>query len=389
MNAADACDHPLPSVVIPHQRHIYIPHPCFCYFQSQSNTQSVREALREGKRAASAASSSSSSSSGARARPIDAAEAKRGRVDVATVADWGSGAHAELGELRVKSIEARFDGAADAGAGPLSAQLARRLAQLEAGGALRLADGGRPLPPFERWSFAPRRYAAYLADATAAHAALEAALAAAAAGGHGGGDDAAGAAVGVSPGIRAALAQLGPGSGLHRGAELRADLEALLAAQPQLSGSGGGSNSSLAAPSGNSAALCRYVAQLGDAARSRAGSQPERDRAGLRLWACAYSLLASFQSLGARVGAAAAERSGAAAAGALRAYMHYPGLAARGGGGGSGGGGGRADPAAALVAAVNAAGEALTAAEREAVCDELARAFPKAALLVAPLAHED
>ncbi|KAI8477162.1 MAG: hypothetical protein J3K34DRAFT_515843 [Monoraphidium minutum] len=324
------------------------------------------------------------------ARPVDPREASRGRLDVATVKDWGSGSPGDLGELAVLGVATRFDAAADR---PLSVQLARLLEQLEAQGALKLADGGRPLPPFQRWSLTRARYAQYLSDLAAAHGALEAALAAAlAAAGPGSG----GGAVGPSAPVAAALGRLGCGCGLHRAEQVAADLTALVAAQARGDGGGapgsgtnssggssGGSGAPAAgapAPDGGATALAAYVSQLGAAASSPASSAAERDRAALRLLAAAYSLLAAFLSVGARVGAAAAERAGAAAAGALAAYTQYPGLEGGGGGG---------DPAAALVAAVDAAGADLTPEQRQVVFDELPRAFPKAALLVAALAHED
>jgi hypothetical protein len=62
------------------------------------------------------------------ARPVDPREAARGRLDVATVKDWGSGAPAELGDLAVTALRTRFDAAADR---PLSVQLALLLEQLE------------------------------------------------------------------------------------------------------------------------------------------------------------------------------------------------------------------------------------------------------------------
>jgi hypothetical protein len=270
-------------------------------------------------------------------------------------------------------------------------------------GGLRLADGGRPLPPFERWSFSAGRYRQYLADAAAAHCGLEAALAAVAGGGSNPDD-----AAGPSEAVARALKQLGPASGLQRGAALRRDLAAMLAAPVGRGATDNGSSSSSSSssrpaagapagppsppqPSGNAGALASYMAGLAKAARSPAEAVDGRDRAALRLLACAYSLLASFQSLGVRVGAAAAERAGAAAAGALAAYTDYPGL-----GGGepasgdsSGSSSSSKDPAAVLVARVDAAGQELSAEQRSVVFDELPRAFPKAALVVAALAYED
>ncbi|GBF98845.1 hypothetical protein Rsub_11449 [Raphidocelis subcapitata] len=334
------------------------------------------------------------------ARPIDPAEAARGRVDIATVKDWGSGVPDELGDLRVTGVRpGAFDSSPNR---PLSAQLADLLAQLEARGGLRLADGGRPLPPFERWSFTATRYRQYLADAAAAHGGLEDALAAALGGGSNSAA-AAGGAPGPSEAVAAALQQLGPVSGLHRSAALQRDLAAMLgadggsggeAANGGSSSSGGSSSNSrpAAAPlqaTGNAGAFASYMASLAKAACSPGDAPEARDRAALRLLACAYSLLASFHSLGVRVGVGAAERAGAAAAGALAAYTDYPGLDGGEGGGGDSASAGRADPAAVLVARVDAAGRGLSVEQRSIVCDELPRAFPKAALIVAALAHED
>lgn len=90
----------------------------------------VKQALRLERQAASAASS-------AAARPIDSKEAARGRIDVATITDWGGGGAGaggggastpKLGDLRVKSVETRFDASGDR---PFSAQLATLLQQLE------------------------------------------------------------------------------------------------------------------------------------------------------------------------------------------------------------------------------------------------------------------
>jgi hypothetical protein len=255
-------------------------------------------------------------------------------------------------------------------------------------GALRLADGGRPLPPFKAWSFTPARYCQYLADMAAVHGAVEEAV-----GGAAGGQ----ASCSPSAAVTAALAHLGPSSGLHRGEQLRQDLAAMQQAVPAATASSSSNDSSSgskaplpASAGGSSVAFAAYMRQLSATAVSAAASGEERDKAALRLLACAYSLLSTFHSLGTRVGAAAAERSGAAAAGALRSYMDYPGLKSEGGAGAGGGGGGRGrDPAAALVAAVDAAGAALSPAQCQAVYDEIQRCFPKAALMVAALAHED
>jgi len=183
--------------------------------------------------------------------------------------------------------------------------------------------------------------------------------------------------------VLTALKQVEAASGLHRGQQLQADLAAMHKAAAGASSSSPTSNSGKSAagtvqPGGSSAAFASYMQQLATTARSHAATQEERDRAALRLFACAYSLLSSFHSLGARVGASAAERSGAAAAGALRCYTDYPQLAVS-----------KQDPAAALVAAVDTAGAGLSVEQKLVVYDELPRCFPKAALMVAALAHED
>jgi hypothetical protein len=71
-------------------------------------------------------------------RPIDPAEAAKGRLDVATVKDWGSGDPGALGDLKVTKMSTTFDAAADL---PLSVQLARLLEQLEVGAGF-LGGGG-------------------------------------------------------------------------------------------------------------------------------------------------------------------------------------------------------------------------------------------------------
>ena len=362
-------------------------------------------------------------------RKVDAQEAARGRVDTAIVEDWGGGQPAALGDLRVQRVIAGFDAASNR---PLSAQLASLLQQLEvrhtplcawkveclarrggsgdccstaagrshrltsasttgitphdlqAQGVLRAASGGKPLPPFQSWAFAPRQYRQYLADMSAAHTALAAAMSSllqhVQSAAHGG--------AGISEQVGTAIAALGPGSGLHRAAHLEADATAMTAAAAAaaaaaevLAGSEGqrraGVGSAVPPPSESATAFAEYMLQLAKTAGSAAFDAAERDAAGLRLLACAYSCLASFHSLGTRVGAAAAERSGAAAAGALTAYTAYPQLLPG------------TTPAAALVAAVDAAGAALSTAQKSVVYEELARAFPKAALLVAPLAAAD
>ena len=146
------------------------------------------------------------------APPVDAATAARGRVDVVAVESWAAGA--DVGELKVKrfspDVKEEGNGAA-ATPSPLYETLARRLATLQASGALtRPRAPGQPqraaLPPFEAWAWEAGRYASFLAATAALHAALDAALATAVGGG------------GSTAGAPAALARLGPASALARGA---------------------------------------------------------------------------------------------------------------------------------------------------------------------------
>lgn len=313
-------------------------------------------------------------------RPIDPQEAARGRLDMATVKDWGSGDPGQLGELQVTGMKTRFDPSADR---PLSVQLALLLEQLEAQGSMRLADGGQPLPPFDRWSFTRERYLQYLADMAEVHLALERAVMGLTEGSNEGGTGV--ARLGTQ--VQLALRLLGPSCGLYRGQQLQHDLEVLHSATSsgaagasgsQSNKSGTGSIATVAA-GGSSKAFAAYISQLATAAQSPAASPDECDRAALRLLACAYSLLASFHSSGTQVGAMAAERSGAAAASALSCYTDYPGLT----------GDGASNPAVALVSKVDAAGAALTIPQRQVVFEELPRCFAKAALLIAALAFED
>jgi hypothetical protein len=288
------------------------------------------------------------------AAPVDATAAARGRVDFVKVADWGSGRMEDLGELRVAGGGAAAPTLrADA---PLHEQAARRLQAAEASGALAVARpaGAPPLPPFERWAFAEAHYAQHLADLLAAHAALEAALARGAA-----------AAGGRAPALAAALRALGPAGGLARGAAIAADLEALTPP---------GGAPPAAAP--NAAALARSLAALAERAErgAAAGDAGELSAAGAALLAAAYALLLALLSSGMRFGAAATERLRLFERGAVATYSEFPPDVPQ--------------PLEALVAAVNAAGAALSEAEREAFLAEAPAAMRRASLLLEALARE-
>ena len=68
-------------------------------------------------------------------RPVDAAEAGRGKVEYVQVKDWGSGEPDDLGNLRVQSARQTF-----AAGQPFYDQLARHLEALQAQGGIAAAQ---------------------------------------------------------------------------------------------------------------------------------------------------------------------------------------------------------------------------------------------------------
>ncbi len=131
------------------------------------------------------------------------------------------------------------------------------------------------------------------------------------------------------------------------------------------------------APSGNCTAFAQYLHKLGAAAAAAASTPAERDAATLKLLACAYSVHVSHLTGGVRIGAAASERLQLLERGAVATYTDYPGLSAQD------------EPVGVFSSCVDAAGDCLNAAQREAVCEELPGAFVKAGLVLSALAHED
>mmetsp|Transcript_4578 Transcript_4578/g.9869 ORF Transcript_4578/g.9869 Transcript_4578/m.9869 type:complete len:543 (-) Transcript_4578:476-2104(-) len=120
-------------------------------------------------------------------RPIDSQEAARGKLDIVTVKNWGSGDVNRLGDLQVSDLQEGLyqEGSGEGtrapdGRGPTSffAKLAKELQLAEARGSAALS--GPPPPPFQRWSFSQARYMQYMSDCLAVHQALEQALQAAA-----------------------------------------------------------------------------------------------------------------------------------------------------------------------------------------------------------------
>ena len=314
------------------------------------------------------------------APPVDAATAARGRVDVVAVESWAVGA--DVGELKVKrfspDVKEEGNGAA-ATPSPLYETLARRLATLQASGALtRPRAPGQPqraaLPPFEAWAWEAARYASFLAATAALHAALDAALATAVGGG------------GSTAGAPAALARLGPASALARGAAAAADAAALAAR--------GDPPPAPIPPS--IAASCRQLEEAGRRARAEAAdaaagsSPPPSFKATHRLFAAAYALHVTHLTTGMRIGAAAAPALGLFEAGAVALYRDYPEnlpLATAGPRLPPASPGKRSvDPLRSFRAAVDAAGADLGVEGRAGVEAALADALLAAAELYEPLA---
>lgn len=285
---------------------------------------------------------------------MNADEASRGRVSYVRVKDWGSGKAEDVGELQVESASQTFSAEA-----PFYEQVARRLELLQAEGALAVAQpaGAAPLPPFERWAFDEAHYVQHLADLLAVHAALEAAIARAQ------------AALQRGEGERLnsladTVTLFGVAQGLARSEHIAADLAAIVE-----------SSVNREAPPAlpNAAAYASYITQT--AAQCERGEGAE-DMAGAaaKLLASAFVVMLTLLTSGNRVGAAATEKLGLFAKGAVNTYRTYPPHVDR--------------PLEAFIAAVNAAGEALGEAEREAFMAELPAAMQKASLLLEALARE-
>ncbi|KAK9817905.1 hypothetical protein WJX72_004033 [[Myrmecia] bisecta] len=302
---------------------------------------------------------------GGRVHPVDAKQAAKGKLQFVTVKNWGSGEQADLGDLQVDSVSPALSSDAQR---PFAEQLARHLELLEAQGSLKVAqaDNARPLPPFDRWSFNERCYVQYLADQQSVHCILEAAIADATtvANTEHYGDQESG------KGVWAALDRFTESRGLDRSLEVAADLNNLAKA------------SSLPAQelapqaSPQAEAYGSYVSRLGREC-VEGETLAERRQAGLRLLANAYCVQLTHLTSGMRIGASAADKLGLAPIRALHFYENYDDAKVR------------ADPLRAFLGNVNAAGLALSSAEKRAVMDELERALPKIGQLLSSLAHED
>ncbi|KAK9906600.1 hypothetical protein WJX75_004761 [Coccomyxa subellipsoidea] len=296
---------------------------------------------------------------GRKVRPVDPREASKGRLDYAQVSDWGSGEPADLDALQVTSFEA------DSGPErPFYEQLARRLAQLERQGALRVAQprGAEPLPPFHKWSFREMRYIQWLVDMHTVHYALEAALA-----------DAVTVAATEHYGVSESLGRVfkalecfAEERGLDRSLEIAADLNNIAKASTL-------SEPVELSPSPNAQTYADYLCRLGLLCTEE-DEATEIEEAALRLVANAYLVHVTHLTTGMRIGAAAAEKLDLFPAQALNYFQTWPD-------------GVLPDPLALCVANVNAAGDALSPEQREAVMQELPKAMPKISLLLTPLAH--
>eukprot|EP00210_Caulerpa_lentillifera_P005755 g5502.t1 len=103
---------------------------------------------------------------GRKTRPIDPKEAAQGKLDVATVKQWGNSG--KLGDLEVASFRSKK--VVDPSA-PLHVRLAKTLELLETSGDLSCGQSG--LLPFEEWDFAPVKYAEVLNNLASVHGAFE------------------------------------------------------------------------------------------------------------------------------------------------------------------------------------------------------------------------
>lgn len=289
-----------------------------------------------------------------RSPSVNVDEASRGRVSYVRVKDWGSGKAEDVGELQVESSSQTFSAEA-----PFYEQVARRLEALQAEGALAVAQpaGAAPLPPFERWAFAEAHYVQHLADLLCVHTALEAAVARAQVTVQRG-------EPGATSRLADAVALFGAAQGLARAQHIATDLAAILGAP---------CDEAAPPPLPNAAAYAGYITRAAERCE-RAGDGEETALSAAKLLTSAFVVMLTLLTSGNRVGAAATEKLGLFARGAVNTYRTFPTHVER--------------PLEAFVAAVNAAGEAMREAEREAFMAELPAAMQKTSLLLEALAKE-
>lgn len=298
---------------------------------------------------------------------IDPDMAAKGKVDFVRVETWGAeGTEAELENLKLKSFSPAFSSEEDTV--PFYEQLVRRLQLLESKGELAVAQG-KPLPPFERWSFGEDRYMQFLQDQLAVYRTLADVVAAVKMSRIQ--DDAVVSdnAEDIENRASLAVAAFDSSLGLDRHEELAADIQGLSEATTRI-----GMSLEIRAPTTQTTAYIKLLEQVG---RSATCTETGSAEGCLRLLAHIFAIHVAHLTTGMRVGAKAVEcLSLLKEARAVRFYRDYPKQAQ--------------DPLRVLIAALNTAGSYLVLPEeREQVMQELPKAIQRTSLLLSVLAVEE
>ncbi|CAM6017915.1 unnamed protein product [Sphagnum balticum] len=296
---------------------------------------------------------------------IDPQVAAKGKVDFVRVETWaGDGTEAALENLPMKSFSPAF--IADEDTAPFYEQLVRRLQLLDSKGEISVAQG-RPIPPFERWSFSTNHYIQFLQDQLAVYSVLKDVIAAVKNSKSSGNTGPRSSGDGSSSQAVRAVTLFDTVLGLDRTKELTADIAAVSGAAA--------ADSDLHTPSleptTQTTAYVKYIEQVGRNAAAELSTE-----ACLQLLAHIFAIHVAHLTTGMRVGAKAVERlSIVKKSRAVHFYRDYPQQAQ--------------DPLRVLIAAVNTAGSYLLPEEREQVMQELANAIQRTSLLFAVLAIEE
>jgi len=296
---------------------------------------------------------------------IDPQVAAKGKVDFVRVETWaGDGTEAALENLPMKSFSPAF--IADEDTAPFYEQLVRRLQLLDSKGEISVAQG-RPIPPFERWSFSINHYIQFLQDQLAVYSVLKDVIAAVKNSKSSGNTGPRSNGDGSSSQAVRAVTVFDTVLGLDRTKELTADIAAVSGAAA--------ADSDLHTPSleptTQTTAYVKYIERVGRNAAAELSTE-----ACLQLLAHIFAIHVAHLTTGMRVGAKAVERlSVVKKSRAVHFYRDYPQQAQ--------------DPLRVLIAAVNTAGSYILPEEREQVMQELAKAIQRTSLLFAVLAIEE